>query len=66
MPTFAETMVTKLETLLTASVGLQSVNVDGRAVTYQQLRGEYDYWKSRVAREQGTRPRVAQVDLSNS
>lgn len=61
MPTFAETMVTKLETLLTGSVGLQSVNVDGRTVTYQELRGEYDYWKSRVARELKTRPRVAQI-----
>lgn len=64
MPSFAETMVTKLETLIASSAGLKSVSVDGEAVTYDDLLKQYDYWKSRVARESGARPRVAQVDLS--
>lgn len=64
MPSFAEQMVTKLETLLLASAGLRSVNVDGETVTYADLESRYDYWKSRVSRESGTRPLSATIDLS--
>lgn len=64
MPSFAETMVTKLETLLASSAGLRSVNVAGESVTYDELERRYDYWKSRVARESGTRPIASTVDLS--
>ena len=64
MATFAEQMVTKLETLLLSSAGLRSVNVDGESVTYADLESRYDYWKSRVNRESGDRPITATVDLS--
>lgn len=64
MPSFAEQMVTKLETLLLASAGLKSVSVDGEAVSYADLESRYDYWKSRVSRESGDRPLSATVDLS--
>jgi hypothetical protein len=43
---------------------MESLSVDGRSVTYADLMAQYDYWKSRVAREIGTRQRVLQVDLS--
>ena len=62
-PTFAEQMVTKLEALLLENAGVQSVNVDGQAVTFTDLQRQYDYWKGKVARESGTRPRVASVNL---
>ncbi len=58
---FAQTMVTKLETLLAANVGVQSVTVDGRSVSYADLTKQYDYWKRKLARSNGSRPRVAQV-----
>jgi sulfur carrier protein ThiS len=62
---FSSDQVTRLETLLAANVGAQSVNVDGQSVTYADLLQQYDYWKSRAAREQGTRPRVAQINLGD-
>jgi sulfur carrier protein ThiS len=62
---FTSDQVTRLETLLAANVGAQSVNVDGQSVTYADLLRQYDYWKSRAAREQGTRPRVSQINLGD-
>lgn len=62
-PTFAEQMVAKLEGLLLQSAGLQSVNVDGEAVTFADLEKRYDYWKGRVASESGARPISATIDL---
>lgn len=63
MATFAESQVTRLETLLAANVGVKSITIAGESVTYDDLLRQYDFWKSRVAREQGTRPRAAQIDL---
>lgn len=65
MPTFAEDHVERLETLLAANVGVRSVSVDGVSVSYDDLLKQYDYWKSRVARESGTRPRIAQINLGS-
>ena len=65
MATFAEDQITRLETLIAANVGVQNVSVDGVSVSYADLLKQYDYWKSRYAREQGTRPRVAQINLGS-
>ena len=65
MPTFAEGQVERLETLLASSVGVRSVSVDGVSVSYDDLMKQYDYWKARVAREAGTRPRIAQINLGS-
>jgi hypothetical protein len=65
-PTFAERMVTKLETLLEQSAGLASVNVDGEAVTFADLEARYDYWKGRVALENGARRRSSSIYLGGS
>jgi len=65
MATFAEDQVERLETLLAANVGVSSVSVDGVSVSYDNLIKQYDYWKSRLAREDGTRPIVAQINLGN-
>lgn len=62
---FATEQVERLETLLAENAGVQSVNVDGQQVTFADLVSQYDYWKSRVAREEGTRPRTFSVDLSS-
>lgn len=65
MPTFAEDQIERLETLLAANVGVSKVNVDGVSVEYDDLLKQYDYWKSKFAREEGTRPRVAQINLGS-
>ena len=59
----ASQQVARLEALIQQCTGLKSVSVDGQAVTYENLLDQYNYWKSRQARENGTRPRVAQIDL---
>jgi hypothetical protein len=59
MATFAETMLSKYETLLETSAGLDTVSVDGQSVRYTDVEAKYRYWKREVAREKGTRPQAA-------
>lgn len=61
--TFAQQMLTKIEALLLANPGVQSITIDGESVSYVDLMKQYDSWASRVARETGTKPRVFQIDL---
>jgi hypothetical protein len=56
-------MVTKLEAVLLANVGLKSVEFDGTKVAYADLEAKYDYWKARLAAEQGMKPRISTIDL---
>ena len=56
MATFAETMLSKYETLLQTSAGLDTVSVDGQSVRYTDVEAKYRHWKREVAREKGTRP----------
>lgn len=64
MPSFAETMQTKFETLLAANAGVASVTVDGTAVSYSDLEKQWQFWRNQVAREGGNRPRFKTLDLS--
>lgn len=64
MPSFAETMQTKFETLLAANVGVSSVTVDGTAVSYADLEKKWQFWRNQVLRESGNRPRFKTLDLS--
>jgi hypothetical protein len=66
MATFAEQQVERLQTLLAANVGVQAVTVGGRTVAYVDLTEQLEYWQSKVARENGTRPRNAQIILRDS
>jgi hypothetical protein len=63
MASFAANQVARLEALLAQCVGVQSITVDGQTVTYDDLLRHYQVWKSRQARENGTRPRTAQINL---
>lgn len=64
--TFAQRMVAKYQQVLLDNPGAQSVTLpDGITVTYANLVRQLQYWERRVAREAGTRPRAAAVDLSN-
>lgn len=63
-PTFAEQMVSKLETVLLESAGLKTVSVSGTVTTFDDVQRQYEFWKSKVAREQGRKPRLVRVDLS--
>jgi len=67
MATFAENMVAKLEALLAENPGADRVVLpDGRQVSYRDLKREWEYWKRRVAKEQGNRPAISQIDLSQT
>lgn len=60
---FASSQVSRIETLLQQCVGVQSITVDGQTVEYDDLIRQYNYWKTRQARENGTRPMVSQFYL---
>lgn len=61
--TFAQQMLDKIEALLLANPGVQSITIEGESVSYADLVKQYDSWAARVARENGTKPRSAQIDL---
>jgi len=63
MATFAETMLAKYEALLQTAAGLDSVSVDGQSVQYTDIEAKYRYWKRAVAREKGTRPQAASINM---
>ncbi len=70
MATFAETMLSKYETLLQASAGLDTISVDGQSERYADVEAKYRYWKRDVARpksgpvpgEKSTRPQAASIN----
>jgi hypothetical protein len=37
--------------------------VDGQSVRYTDVEAKYRYWKREVAREKGTRPQAASINL---
>ncbi len=63
-PTFAETMVSKLETLLAENLGVQEITVDGVTTKYVDLLAQRDDWRRQVTQEQGKRSQILSVDLS--
>lgn len=68
MPTddlvFAEQMVEKYQALLLTAAGRRSVQVDGQAITYQDLYAEYNRWRRELARLKGAKPVANTIDLS--
>ena len=62
-PTFTQEMVDRIEAVLLESVGMREVTVNGTKVAYDQAERLYNYWKGRLAREQGS-PRCVRLDLS--
>lgn len=62
-PTFAQQMLTKIEALLLANPGVQSVNVDGVNVQFTDLLKQREHWAKKVAQETGRLPLFQQVDL---
>jgi len=66
MATFAETMLSKYETLLQTSAGLDTVSVDGQSVRYVDLEAKCRRLKREVAREKGQRPQAASINLARA
>jgi len=60
---FNSDQVKRLQTILAENVGVQSVMVNGQSVSYADLEAKLDYYENKVARENGTRPRVFTVEL---
>ena len=65
MPTFAETTLSKYETLLQTATGLDTVSVDGQSVRYADVEAKYRYWKREVARQSSQRPQAAGININN-
>lgn len=64
-PTFAQTMLTKYESLLEANAGLKSVVVDGVQTTFEDLTTQWKFWKNEVAKADGNgKPRLSAVEMS--
>jgi hypothetical protein len=64
-PTFAAQMVAKLEALLLANPGVQSISVDGTNTSFVELEARLQQYRAQVARESGTRPRRLSIDLGS-
>lgn len=62
-PTFAAQMVAKLEALLLANPGAQSITIDGTVTSFVDLEKRLAQYRAEVARESGTRPRLRSFDL---
>lgn len=62
--TFEESMVAKIESLLSESVGLTSVSLDGQTVSLQDLSDKRDFWLRRVNLKSGRRKRVSSINLA--
>lgn len=68
MATFAEQMVSALETALASNIGVQRVKVGDTEIEFssrKQMVEQYQYWKSVVAKEQGTNPIAKRIKLGN-
>jgi hypothetical protein len=46
--TFAKSMVVKYQTLLTRHAGKRVIKVDGIETTFDQLRKEFEHWRSEL------------------
>lgn len=64
-PTFAEQMVSTLQTRLLALAGVKETGGDGEKTILMDLKKELSFWEARVAREAGTKPRVSTIDLAS-
>jgi hypothetical protein len=62
-PSFNQRMLTKLHEALEADPLGQSVNIDGVSVSYADAMARLQTFESRLAREQGRRPRVYRANL---
>ncbi len=62
-PTFNEAMVARLQALLLANAGAQTVTVDGQTVTYADLERRLATFEKRLGLENGTRRRVTSINL---
>lgn len=61
-------MVSALETALASNIGVQRVKVGDTETEFssrKQMVEQYQYWKSVVAKEQGTNPIAKRIKLGN-
>ncbi len=62
---FAKEQLIRLETLLAENVGVAEIRQGDRVIRYDDLLKQYSYWESRVATEEGSRPRSMNINLGN-
>lgn len=61
--TFAEEMLERIEGVLREAAGLQSASIAGQTVTYADLLAQREHWRREIAKEQGGRPLLLEVDM---
>jgi len=62
--TTAESMVAHYLGLIKELGGLKTAIIDGQTLSLVDLEAKLTFWEARVAKEAGTRPKAAQIDLS--
>ena len=62
-PTFAEQMVAKLQELLLANPGAQTIVIDGVTTSFVDLEARLASFQAQVDRQNGTRPRFTGPNL---
>ena len=63
---FAVQQVARLETLIASCGGKKAIQVDGQRVELADLEKQYDFWSAKVAREDGTKPRCASINMDGA
>lgn len=61
--TFNEQMVSILEARALELAGVRETGADGDRVVLQDIKKELEYYRRQVAIEQGTRPRMTQIQM---
>ena len=65
-PTMAAQVVAKIEAAILASPLAESISLDGQSVSMGDAISKLEYWRRRVARENGTRPVIASINLQHT
>ena len=63
MPTTAEQIVAKIEAQLLANPLADTISLDGHSVSMPDAIKKLEYWRQRVARENGGKPVIAGINL---
>lgn len=64
--TFNQQVVAKLQARILELVGVTKTGGDGESIELADLEKKLAFYEARVARENGSKPRVSSIDLSGS
>lgn len=64
--THAEEMVRKLEAVLAANPGVETIEFDGERTHFGELEKQLNFWERKVARQAGRRPIAGTMRLDRA